>query len=201
MSELVHQPSLETYSKFLSFVHERGKYGDADYPQISKQLQPYSASDLQQNNAVWHRNCYKSTCNSQHLQRVKIRYQRACEEGKPENLQTRRGRPSTGPAETAATPSCSSGETLYTHSAAAAASKEKCFFCQKQTKDSLHEVSSFNAGKQLKEAVQKSNNQQWKVQLSAAITADDARAIDVKYHLKCWVQNVQRNKRACDDSK
>lgn len=61
-------------------------------------------------------------------------------------------------------------------------------------------MSSFNAGKQLKEAVQKSNNPQWKVQLSAAINADDARAIDVKYHLKCWVQNVQRNKNACDES-
>ena len=69
------------------------------------------------------------------------------------------------------------------------------FFCQEIKKDKVHEVSSFNAGKQLQKAVDESSNQKWKVQLSTAITTNDAHAIDVKYHLSCWVQNVQRFKK------
>ena len=43
----------------------------------------------------------------------------------------------------------------------------------------MHEVSTFNGGKQLQEVVE-SRNLKWKVQLRAAISADDARAIDGK---------------------
>ena len=30
--KLVSEPSLEAYTKFLQFIHERGQYGDAEYP-------------------------------------------------------------------------------------------------------------------------------------------------------------------------
>ena len=33
--ELVNEPSQEAYAKFLKYIHERGQYGDAEYPQIS----------------------------------------------------------------------------------------------------------------------------------------------------------------------
>ncbi len=39
------------------------------------------------------------------------------------------------------------------------------------------------------------------MRLSAAITKDDARAIDVKYHLSCWVQNVQRGAPSSNEDK
>ena len=80
-------------------------------------------------------------------------------------------------------------------SAAIPFNAELCFFSQEIRKDKVHEVSSFNAGKQLQKAVDESSNQKWKVQLSTAISTNDARAIDVKYHLSCWVQNVQRVKK------
>ena len=60
---------------------------------------------------------------------------------------------------------------------------------------------TFSAGKQLQKAVDESKNQTWKVQLSATITKDDARAIDVKYHLSCWVHNVQRGATSSSEDK
>ena len=39
----------------------------------------------------------------------------------------------------------------------------------------MHEVFSSNAGMQLQQAVLKSSNLKWKVQLSTAISADDTR--------------------------
>ena len=44
----------------------------------------------------------------------------------------------------------------------------------------------------MRKAVECGSNDKLKVQLSTALDAKDARAIDVKYHLPCWVQNVQR---------
>ena len=71
--------------------------------------------------------------------------------------------------------------------------KERYFFCQSSETKGLHQISSFNAGKQLKEAVEASNNQQWQVQLSATLNPYDAHAYDFKYHLPCWVRHVQRS--------
>ncbi len=71
--------------------------------------------------------------------------------------------------------------------------KQLCFFCQMDIPGrDIHEISTFNAGEQLRQAVEASGNAKWKVHLSAAISAADARAIDVKYHLVCWVNHVQR---------
>jgi len=41
--------------------------------------------------------------------------------------------------------------------------------------------------------VESSTNEQWKVNLSAALDPKDAHAIDIKYHLYCWVKHVQRS--------
>ncbi len=92
--DLVTEPSEEAYSKFLQFVHERGQYGDADYAQISMRLQGFTATELKDKKAQWHRKCYGSTCHSGHLERARVRYQKACEQGESRHVQKRRGRPS-----------------------------------------------------------------------------------------------------------
>jgi hypothetical protein len=46
----------------------------------------------------------------------------------------------------------------------------------------IHEVSTFNAAEQLRNVVGESNNETWRVNLSANISANDACAIDIKYH-------------------
>ena len=64
----------------------------------------------------------------------------------------------------------------FMRSAAIPFNAELCFFCQEIRKDKVHEVSSFDAGKQLQKAVDESSNQKWKVQLSTATSTNDARA-------------------------
>jgi len=56
-------------------------------------------------------------------------------------------------------------------------------------------------GENLQKAVEASNNQTWKVQLSSAISGDVACAVGVKYHLPCWVKNVQRGATSCREEK
>ena len=92
--ELVNEPSQEAYAKFLQYVHERGQYGDAEYPQISARFQGYTASDLKDKKAKWHRKCYGSTCHSGHLECARVHHQKACQQGESQHLQKRRRRPS-----------------------------------------------------------------------------------------------------------
>ena len=50
------------------------------------------------------------------------------------------------------------------------------FFCQTVANSlPLHEVSTYNAGRKLKYAVEASNNVKWKVQVSTAIEVSDVR--------------------------
>ena len=68
---------------------------------------------------------------------------------------------------------------------------DRCFFCGDD--DSLYpqrEVSSFNVGAQIRQLVKASSNEEWKVKLQP-LSPDDVRAIDIKYHLKCYVKHVQ----------
>ena len=66
----------------------------------------------------------------------------------------------------------------------------------------LHEVCTFNAGEKLPTSNKSRSNDDLRVRLSTAINPSDARAIDIKYHLPCWVKNVDRvlkpNTNHCD---
>lgn len=88
------EPSQKAYAKFLHYVHERGKYGDAEYLRINARLQGYTASDLKDRKEKWHWMCYGSTCHSSHLERARLRHQKACQEGECQHFQKRRDRPS-----------------------------------------------------------------------------------------------------------
>ena len=76
---LVSEPSEEACSKFLQFVHKRERYGDADYSQISGRLHGYTASNVKDMKAKWHRKRYGSTCHIGHLDRAKAQFQKACQ--------------------------------------------------------------------------------------------------------------------------
>ncbi|KAL5007722.1 hypothetical protein ScPMuIL_016528 [Solemya velum] len=202
MTDPFNEPSLEAYKKFLEFVHERAEYGDVEYPQISKRLEQFTATDLKDMNAKWHRTCYGSTCHSGHLERARVRHQKACQQGDSQHIRKRHGRPLSASVRLGGIAlSPTEHETFrLTRSAINPFNAELCFFCQEVKKETIHEVTTFNAGKQLQQAVENSSNDKWKVQLSTAISADDARAIDVKYHLSCWVKNVHRGEQTCNKS-
>lgn len=70
--------------------------------------------------------------------------------------------------------------------------KNSCFFCEEpeSEKQPLHMVSTFSAGQSLNEAIGLSGNDILRVKVSAAVDANDAHAIDIKYHKNCWARDV-----------
>ena len=78
--------------------------------------------------------------------------------------------------------------------------KDLCVFCQKSgtMKYPLHKVATDKAGESLKEAVEKSENDNFRVRLSIAINPLDAHAIDVRYHMKCWSKHIENVLRRTD---
>lgn len=70
--------------------------------------------------------------------------------------------------------------------------KEVCFFCHETAgyRETLHNVSTFSAGELLRATVNMSGNEKLSVKLNTAIAGNDAPSIDIKYHLKCWLNNV-----------
>jgi len=67
-----------------------------------------------------------------------------------------------------------------------------CFFCDgKSTKTyPLFEVRTDEAGKNLHEAIRKAGNNELCVILNTAIDPNDAHAIDIQCHKKCYTQQV-----------
>ena len=164
---LVEKPA--ALGKVLDFIRERAKYGDGNYPEISRRLGTVSAEYLQSKNAKYHRKCYQETVHVTLLKRAIQRYEEA------ESTVQKPPTPST-----------------FTRSQSTPFKKDYCFFCHQEgtARNPLHLVSSDNAGKALKEAVDVSGNEKLCVKLSTAIDMADAHAIDIKYHKKCWTSNV-----------
>ena len=129
--EVVTEPSQEAYAKFLQYVHERGQYRDAEYPQISTRLQGHTASDLKDRKAKWHRKCYGSTCHCGYLERARVRHQKACEQGENQHLQQRRGRPSASAS--VSDSSAQSNTPRFTRSSTTPFNARLCFFSARRT--------------------------------------------------------------------
>ena len=68
---LIEKPN--SHEKVLKFVHDRARYGDGDFPQMSMRLGDLTASDLISKNATWHRKCYQDTVHTQLTKRAKER--------------------------------------------------------------------------------------------------------------------------------
>jgi hypothetical protein len=176
---LVACPQGQSYDKFLDAVHKRATYGDGDFPAIRFRLSPFSAADLI-GKATWHLECYKDTVHAQKIVRAEKAFKRKLNEQLPfaefeDNDKSN---------EMVKRPFTRSANTHY--------NEDRCLFCNEgKNKGELHEVQSMNVGRQIKEVVEKSNNREWQVRLQP-LNPDDARAINVKYHLYCFVKHVQR---------
>ena len=70
--------------------------------------------------------------------------------------------------------------------------RDVCFFCDKAAgyREQLRTVSTKSAGKSLHDAIEITGNDKLRVKLSTAVDLKDAHAIDIKYHKKCWGNNV-----------
>lgn len=178
---LVTSPQLESYGKFLEAVEKRAVFGDGDFPAIRYRLQQYNANDFVSAKATWHKQCYKDTVHAHKIERAEKAYKRKLSETLDVSVIEEQNESSKIPS-----------QRPFTRSAANPFREDKCFFCNEgHEKEVLHEVRSMNMGKQIREVVEKSQNREWQVKLQP-INPDDARAINVKYHLYCYVKHVQR---------
>ena len=66
-----------------------------------------------------------------------------------------------------------------------------CLYCQSDREDEqLHDSMTKNMGIKIKNSV--SENQALEIRINKAIDPTDARAIDVKYHLKCYTKELRK---------
>ena len=199
---LVQNPATDSWEKLLFFVHERGKYLDGRYPETSQRLNMSTASDLRNSKEFYHRTCYGTTCNKAHLSRAEKRFDHAAKSAESSILSRKSGRPSSATLAKNLGDKYLAGQQCSTplrRSSVEPFNKLMYFFCQEDNGKKLHEITSLSVGDKLRKAVEMSSNDKWKIQLSAALDSKDARAIDIKYHLPCWIQNVQRSQEEATD--
>ena len=130
-------------------------------------------------------------------EREKLQYENAVEKQDSSLLERRKGHPSSRSTISSTFSSSMEATDLTTHltrSMANPFNNELCFFCQedKQNLGMLYEICTFNAEEKLQQAIKAGQSDDLRVRLSTAINPSDARAIDVKYHLPCWVKNIDR---------
>jgi len=82
--------------------------------------------------------------------------------------------------------------TTFTRSATAPLSKDRCFFCQVDDGRSLFTVRTENAGNELKNAMQITQDPVLMTRLNNAVAPTNAHAIDVRYHKLSWTNHVFR---------
>ena len=100
-----------------------------------------------------------------------------------------------------ASESCSSECGTFTRSRSVPYERELCFFCDVgATKGNpFHTDATENAGRALKKAVELSDNERLSVKLNTGINPEDAHAIDIKYHKRCWAKYVTHVHRRASD--
>lgn len=157
-----------SHEKLLKFIRERFEYGDSKFAAIRDLLGDITPQQLVLNNASWHRGCYQEAVHIGKLKRVQERYER---DGNDEDSKRKK----------------------FTRSQTAPYDKEVCFFCEDGPayRETLHSVSTSSAGQFIRAAVQITGNERLMTKLSTAINTDDAHAIDIKYHNKCYTTNVR----------
>lgn len=166
----------------LEFIGERVKYGNSQFSFVWEQLQYSTVEQLVASNASWHRRCYQEVTHIGKLKRARERSE--IEENIPKSLKRRRV------------------EQKFTRSQTSPYDKNTCFFCEQGSgyREILHSVSTTSAGKSIRAAVEVTGNEQLLTKLSTAVDANDAHAIDIKYHKNCYMRNVTNVLRQSKDS-
>ncbi len=172
---IVNKPKHTSYENLLSFLCKLYETSGDILNDNEVSLTHLSLDDLIKNSALWHRNCYSTSPIKNRLER----------ENKIKSPRGRKRKVLDNPVSTIATSSSS-----YTRSCANPYDKQKCFFCQADTKETTSMISTTNAGKSLSVAVQKSQNLEFMTRLNSAINPHDGHANDIAYHLTCWCKHV-----------
>ncbi|ESO84058.1 hypothetical protein LOTGIDRAFT_155372 [Lottia gigantea] len=156
-------------------VHLRAKYGENEFILVNERLQNESVVNLIDKNAVYHRVCYQSLTNSDHMKRSKAKFLSISNETSPTSQNSP---PLPKKRKTR------SGDGIFDSTI--------CFFCQDTSNTKpLHQMSTENVNNKLEDTVHKSNKENLKIRLHSSF---DARSGDFKYHKHCWVNYVDRAK-------
>jgi len=122
----------------------------------------------------YHRCCYQRATNKDHIERAQKKFKK--------NINTDFRQKSSlveGALEYARTKSTRSSVTAFC--------KNLCFFCQVDDPDqSLHDCMSMNMGQNISDCIV--GYGRLEIKMNTGISGTDARAMDLKYHLKCYVK-------------
>lgn len=183
--ECISQPSNYSYEKLCECLIKRAKYGEEDSDRIVKNFgSEFNIERLKENNVKWHRSCYQTITHKKVIDRLKKKFECVQSTANDQGL----SKECIEPQKTA----ISSEGIAFTRSQTVVYEKDKCFFCDQTAdrKEKLRKVSTDKAGRNLREAIELRNDDKLRVRLSEAIDSNDAHAIDVLYHRKCWTQHV-----------
>ncbi|KAH3891909.1 hypothetical protein DPMN_016019 [Dreissena polymorpha] len=184
---VVLNPRTESYQKLLDIVADRASVQDGEYVTLQRRLQDCTKQTMLEAKSMWHRSCYSCATNEICLQRARERFEHSMSTGS--YSVKKRGHKRTNSEMEANTPTTS---TTFTRSATAPLSKDRCFFCQVDDGQSLFTVRTENAGNELKNAMQITQDPVLMTRLNNAVAPTDAHAIDVRYHKLCWTNHVFR---------
>ncbi|KAH3815459.1 hypothetical protein DPMN_143982 [Dreissena polymorpha] len=184
---VVLNPRTESYQKLLDIVADRASVQDGEYVTLQRPFQDCTKQTMLEAKAMWHRSCYSCATNEISLQRARERIEHSMSTGS--YAVKKRGHKRTNSEMEANTPTTS---TIFTRSATAPLSKDRCFFCQVDDGQSLFTVRTENAGNELKNAMQITQDPVLMTRLNNAVAPTDAHAIDVRYHKLCWTNHVFR---------
>jgi hypothetical protein len=171
---LINSPS--SHNKLLHDIRERATYGDKHYPEVNRRIGDTSEESLLSEGATWHRSCYLDTCNVTMCRRAKLRYEKQL----------------TQKVQSQSAPVPLPSAVTFTRSQSIPYDTTVCFFCDTKSskRNPLFMVRTDVAGRHLRSAIEKSNDNNYRVKLSTAISPNDAHAIDIQYHNKCWTTHV-----------
>lgn len=164
---LVQHPRLASYGLILQVVQERASLNDGVYVQVQRRLQNCTPETLSTDRVVWHRSCYSSATNKAEIQRARDRNAHALATGHHNAMKVGRRR-SKEMAEP--DPSTSGSPLPFTRSHTNPLDKAECIFCQMDNGQPLYQVRTENAGKDLKDAVERSHNDALKTRLNTCIS-------------------------------
>lgn len=186
--DLVQHPRINSFQRVLDLVADRASVHDSDYVEVHRRLQSFTPNTLSKHLAVYHRRCYAIATNKYQIQSARDRHAHSLATGRYIGKNFGRKRKTTEMEESG--PSASVSSTPFTRSHTSPLDKDQCFFCQKDDDEQLYQVRTENAGKSLKEALERSKNDTLNTRLNTCIASGDAHSIDVRYHKKCWTKYV-----------
>ena len=168
--------TLPNSTRFFDYIRKRATYGDRNFQEINRRIGDSTEETLLSQVATWHRSCYQDTCHPNMCKRAKERYEKQL-------AQKVKSPTAPGPSTSAPT---------FTRSHSNPYDSTLCFFCEEKSGrgNPLFTIRTDKAGWHLHSAIEKSNNDKFRVKLSTAVNPKDAHAIDIQYHNKCWTAHV-----------